>query len=166
MTEVVLKCILILLFVLILIQDYKDRLVYWFLFPVTAVISFLLFYFRTGLYIALTNTIINLFLGSLIIITSAFITSKVLKKAYLNKSIGLGDILMIVSLSFTFASVTHIILLTFSFIFSFILHFYMNNTEAKHTKHTTVPLAGYMAAFYAIVYIVSLFAAPKYFYSY
>jgi hypothetical protein len=64
-----LKIILIATFFAILVQDYKERLVYWFLYPVIGIVGFLLFLEQTSLSVVLVNIGVNLaFIGFNILI--------------------------------------------------------------------------------------------------
>ncbi|KAF2518523.1 general secretion pathway protein [Flavobacterium salilacus subsp. salilacus] len=162
MIEVILKVFIILVFLTIFWQDIKERQVYWFLYPVAGIIAFLINVFNTDLTIAVTNTIINIFIAGTILIVGKLYSGIVLKKKFINSSIGVGDILMLVFLSATFATISYIILLVFSLIFSLLMHLIFK----KKDTHTTVPLAGYLALFFTTVYSVSFFIEPKYLFSY
>lgn len=162
MIEIVLKILLVIILFLIFYQDTKDRLVHWFLYPLVAVLGCMLQSKYIGFIPAIVNTGINLMLVLLILGLSYLYAITVLKKRFLNESIGVGDILFFVCLPSTFATTSFIVLFVFSLFFSLLLHLILSR---KHTDET-VPLAGYMALFFAIVYIVSFFTGPKYLYSY
>ena len=162
MIEVLLKILIILSFLVIFWQDVKERQVYWFLYPLIGVIAFLINVLSTNLNIATVNTIINICIGGIIIIVAKLYSGIVLKKKFINASIGMGDILMLLFLSATFATISYIILLVFSLIFSMLMHLNFK----KKDIHATVPLAGYIALFFAAVYGISFFIEPKYLFSY
>ena len=158
MIDILLKLVLITVFVFIFFQDSKDRLVYWFLYPLAGVLSYTIQAITIGWYIAILNSLINL--GFIAIILSVgFLYSKlIMKKKFVDESIGLGDILLFLFLCFTFSTIPYIILFVFSLLFSLLLHNFL-----KKTSHPdTVPLAGYITLFFAAVYFISLFISPKY----
>ncbi len=141
------KIILISIFILILYQDIKDRKVFWFLFPMVAILSGILsfknIYEDYFLITISTNMIFVAFL-----IAFVFMYSKYKLKAQLSETFGLGDLLLFIALAFTFASVSFIVLFVFGLVFSLLLYLLLKN----RSKHKTVPLAGYMSLFFAIAY--------------
>jgi hypothetical protein len=52
-------------------------------------------------------------------------------------------------LAFSFSSISFIILFVFGLIFSLVLHLLLK----KKSKHSTVPLAGYLSLFFSIAYV-------------
>ncbi len=162
MIEVVLKVFIISVFLTIFWQDKKERQVYWFLYPIVGIIAFLINILSTNLTIATTNTIINTCIGGTILLVGKMYSNIILKKKFINTSLGIGDVLMLLFLSATFATISYIILLVFALIFSLLMHFIFKKTSAFET----VPLAGYIALFFTAVYSVSFFIEPKYLFSY
>jgi len=142
------KLLLIFTLVFIAYQDIKDRLVYWFLFPLLGLIVGVLFYTETLPELFLTSVLINLiiicFFYLVIILHSFFI----LKKSF-RDVIGIGDVLMFFFLIFTFSSVSFTVTFIGSIFFSYIIHIVLK----KSLKDKTVPLAGYMSIFYSITYV-------------
>ena len=153
-----LKILILVLFLLIFWQDTKDRLVYWFLYPLVGGLAFFIQASYNGYFVILTNTAVNVLLIGLILGT-AFVYSKIImKRQFVNESIGIGDILLFIFLCCTFSPLPFIILLVFSLMFSLVVHVYLRNRSA----HTTVPLAGYISLFFFAVYFTSFFIEPKY----
>src|SRR5690606_12987489 len=112
--------------------------------------------------ITLLNSLLNIITMSIIILICYLYSKFIMKKEFINGSIGIGDILLFIFLCLTFSSIAFIILLAFSLIFSLLLH-----QIAKQKKNNlTVPLAGYISLFFAAIYIVSFFITPSYLYSY
>lgn len=141
--------LLVLTFSIILYQDIKDRVVYWFLYPLIGVFCFAISYNEIGLNITIINTLINISIIALVLgISKIYVTIK-MKKTFINEVIGLGDILFFVFICFSFAPITFVILFTFSLLFSLILHLILDKEQNK-----TVPLAGYMSLFYSSVYTI------------
>ena len=145
---IVLKIILIVLFALIFIQDYKERQVYWFLFPLVALCSGFLFY---------TSTLPELFLVS-IALNSSFIIilllvvvlyAKLVLKLKVSETFGLGDALLFMGLVFSFSTVSFLTIFVFALFFSLVIHVMLK----KYSKLKTVPLAGYLSLFFGLSYI-------------
>lgn len=162
MIEVTLKLILIVILLFIFYQDTKDRLVYWFLYPLVAILACVLQIKHIGFISAIINAGISLTLILLILVVSALYAAIVTKKRFLNESIGLGDILFFVCLPFTFATISFIVVFVFSLFFSLLLHLTLSSKQTDKT----VPLAGYIALFFGMVYTISFFTESKYLFSY
>lgn len=144
-----LKIALAIILMTIFIQDLKARHVYWFLFPLLAICTGVLFC-QNVLFPQLffTTTLINLsFVLFLLLIV--FLYSKWKLKTSITNTFGLGDMLMFIALSFTFSSISFIVVFVFSLIFSLILHLVLK----QKSKHQTVPLAGYQSLFFLFIYI-------------
>ncbi len=157
-----LKLLVILCFIVIFYQDNKTRMVYWFLYPLVGIGAFFIQVFYNSYIITLLNSLLNIITMSIIILISYLYSKFIMKKEFINGSIGIGDILLFIFLCFTFSSIAFIILMAFSLIFSLLLH-----QIAKQKKNNlTVPLAGYISLFFAAIYIVSFFITPSYLYSY
>ena len=152
-----LKVLLIAVFLMIFLQDKKDRMVYWSLYLLAGIFCFWIQLSENILEVALMNVVFNLFLIGIVIAVSYLYTTRVKKIGFLNESIGGGDILLFIALCFSFSTVAFILLFTFSLLFALVLHLY----ASKKDKQKTVPLAGYMALFFSGVYLISFFTPPK-----
>lgn len=142
-----LKILLVCILLLIFFQDVKKQMVSWFLFPVTAVLFGILHFFSVNEYSFYIAVITN-FLIILIVLSVLFLYSRFkLKEKFVNGSFGLGDLLFFLALCFAFPTLTFTILFVFSVLFSLVLHLFLK----KKYKFTTVPLAGFMALFYAFI---------------
>ncbi len=143
------KIILAVSFLFVFLQDYKERLVYWFLFPIVGLSCALLFY---------NNTLPELFYNALkmnlaftfIFISIISLYAKLKLKTSILKTIGLGDLLLFFAVSLTFSTVSFIIIFICALIFSLVLHLVLS----KNKKAITVPLAGYMSLFFLAIYLV------------
>ena len=145
----VIKVVLIVSLLLVFYQDIKERLVYWFLFPIIAVCSGTLLYNTMYPEAFKTTLIINLgFVSFLIFVVFSY--SRLKLKTSMTETFGLGDVLLFFALAFTFSSVSFIILFVFGLVFALILHLLV---KRRTTVHKTVPLAGYLSLFFAIGYI-------------
>ncbi|WP_461598689.1 hypothetical protein [Winogradskyella sp.] len=129
-------------------QDMKERLVYWFLFPIIAICSGVLFYNNVMSELFKTSLIINVcFVIFLIFIVFAY--SKLKLRTSIFDAFGLGDGLLFVALAFTFSSISFLVVFVFGLIFSLVMHLFLNN----RSEHKNVPLAGYLSIFFAITYM-------------
>lgn len=150
--ELFFKILLIVLFQLIFIQDYKQRLVYWFLYFFVGLcglgLQLAFFHWQT----LAINTFINMCFICILIL-SGFLYSRLIKKEpFINHGIGIGDIFMFFSLCFLFPTVTFLLFFVFSLIFSLMIHLLFKN---NYKLHNDVPLAGYMGLFYSFVLLFS-----------
>lgn len=161
MIDVVLKFSLISIFTVIFLQDFKERLVYWILYPLTGILAYAIQASKVGIPVSITNTVINLIFIFILLVVCFLYTSIKMKIKFINGSIGLGDILLFVFLCFTFSTVAFIVLLVFSLVFALLLHTIFKNKS----NHTNVPLAGYISLFFASAYLLSMFFPPKYLFS-
>ena len=133
---------------LVLYQDTKARLVYWFLFPVIGICSGVLLYKSMFFELFKTTVIINLaFVSFLILVVYSY--SKLKLKTSIAQTFGLGDALLFFALAFTFSSVSFLVLFVFGLVFSLVLHLFLKN----RSEHKNVPLAGYLSLFFSIAYV-------------
>lgn len=149
---IIIKSILILVFALILYQDVKGREVYWFLFPCVGFFSGYLFLSATLVELFYMSIITNLMIISVLVVIIKIYSKLKLKTKMIN-TIGLGDLLMLFFLSFTFSTVSFMVILVSSLIFSLLLQLGLK----KQSKYKTVPLAGYMGLFFSLSYLAFWF---------
>lgn len=155
-----LKILLIVVFLIILYQDFKNRLVYWFLYPIVGILAFAIQLCTVPLELALFNLGFNLLFVAVILGVSFFYAK--FRNLIFKNTIGLGDILFFVFVSSTFSIVSFFVLFVFSLLFSLILHFALNTSK----KYQTVPLAGYMSLFFGAVYTVTFFYNSSFLFAY
>jgi len=129
-------------------QDIKERQVFWFLFPVIAFCSGSLLHTNLFFELFKTTLIINLAFV-LFLILVILIYSKYKLKTPISKTFGMGDMLLFLALTFTFSSVSFLVLFVFGLIFSLILHVLIKSKS----EYKTVPLAGYLSLFFALTYV-------------
>lgn len=144
-------------------QDFKERKVFWFLFPLAMLLFGLVHFLHViELTIFFHHTLIN-FLLITCIITILFIHTRfILKKVFLNYSLGLGDILFFYAFGLGFPTITFIILFVGAIIFSLLLFLLFKKT----LKLDTVPLAGLMGFFLVFVILFSLVSKSPPLYGY
>ncbi|MEO9511827.1 MAG: hypothetical protein ABJN84_04270 [Flavobacteriaceae bacterium] len=144
-------------------QDFKERKVFWFLFPLAMLLFGLLLFLHTNgsktfIYYSVTNTLLVTAMVAILFVYTRF----VLKKAFLNHSLGLGDILFFYALGVGFPTITFVVLFVGSIVFS-LLVFLMSK---KKLALSTVPLAGLMAFFLAFVILSSMVSKSPSLYAY
>lgn len=155
-----LKLILIISLLIVLYQDCKDRMVYWFLYPIIGILVFAIQSYYLPLELAFLNSGLNL-LFIIVLLGISFLYLKFRKLPFQN-AIGLGDVLFFIFLSLGFSTVSFVVLFVFSLLFSLLLHFiFQNGNQLK-----TVPLAGYMALFFGVVYAVAFSSNSNILYAY
>jgi hypothetical protein len=148
-----LKLLMIAILCLILFQDIKERMVYWFFYPLIGVVGAFVQLFYLPKEVFLFYTVVNLMIVFFVLFISWIYISKIKKQKYLNESIGLGDILFFCFLSFCFPTTSFVILFVFSLFFSLIIFQFVH----KKNNSDSVPLAGLMALFYVLIYTSSIF---------
>lgn len=145
---VIIKIILIGILGSIFYQDFKERHVYWFLFPLFGFCSAFLFYNSTLpelFYIAVGMNFI--FISILLLIV--FLYTKLKLKSSFNEAFGLGDVLLFIGLIFSFSTISFLVIFVFSLLFALVLHLIIK----QYSKLQSVPLAGYISIFFGLVYI-------------
>ncbi len=148
------KILLILVLLLVFYEDISDKLVHWFLFPILGFLLGSLHKSSVEVSVFLVTIGINILLVSIVLLLLYGYSKLILRSRFLNKSFGLGDLLLFYALSIGFPTVTFAILFAFSIFFSLVIHLLIN--RLKKGKQT-VPLAGYISFFYAMVFIGSFF---------
>jgi len=133
---------------MVFIQDIKERKVHWFLFPIISFCAGYLFFQNTIAQSFYYNLLFN-FIFICILLTTVFLYSKLKLKTSITNTFGLGDGLLFLALVFSFSSITFIILFVGGLIFSLVMHLILK----QKSKYKTVPLAGYLSLFFALVYI-------------
>lgn len=155
------KLLIMLVFSLLFFQDYKERKVYWFLYPIVGILVFVLQTDRVPIPTALMNAAFNL-VFVLCILTVCYIYARFRLKKSFFEALGIGDVLFFIFIAFSFSIISFFILFIFSLLFSLGLHLVVKNKQIKET----VPLAGYMALFFGMVYGLSFFMDSYFLYAY
>ncbi|WP_040278300.1 hypothetical protein [Psychroserpens damuponensis] len=145
---ILVKIILIITLGLIFIQDYKERRVFWFLFPIVGLCSGFLFYNDTLPELFITSIILNLAFVTLLLLV-IILYSKLVLKVNISEAFGLGDALLFIGLIFSFSTISFLIIFVFALVFSLIAHLSLK----RFSKIKSVPLAGYLSLFFGASYI-------------
>ncbi len=155
---ILLKLFLVFILFIIFYQDNKDRLVFWFLYPLVGVLGFSIQLFYYSWQSIIAESLINLIFILLLISISFLYARVVAKKKFLNESIGIGDIFLFFGLTVLFPVLTFGVLFVISLLFSLLTHLALTYNKEKKT---TVPLAGYISLFYGFIYITSIFTTKN-----
>ncbi|MEO0570796.1 MAG: hypothetical protein AAF039_03755 [Bacteroidota bacterium] len=138
-------------FGLIAIQDLKERMVHWVLFPLVALFLGMLHWQQSTPDIFALVTLTNIFFVTFLIFTSWLYVRYIKKIKYVNHSLGLGDILFFYALAFGFPTSIFLVLFISALLFSLAIHLVLGLFK----KQTTIPLAGYMSLFLIVILLLS-----------
>ena len=144
-----LKILLITGLFIIFFQDYKDRAVWWFLFPFFAIIAGYLHFIESLSWMFLPSIMFNLAAVAGIFLIGFLYARFKMKINFLKGAIGPGDILFFLGLTLAFPSETFLVILVFSMIFSLLLHGFVSSKQ----HNQSVPLAGYASLFLIFIYL-------------
>jgi hypothetical protein len=150
-----LKVFILVVLLLIVVQDFRSRSVYWFLFPVLSVLFFIadLYLHRSFFDIGYTVICSCSFLLLQYFLVSLYFSIK--NKRWVNitaQLLGWGDILLLLSLTFYLSLLNLIFFYVASLIGSLMTWLVWRVLAKNENKH--VPLAGLQAIFLSIVFIV------------
>lgn len=134
-------------------QDFKYREVSWVLFPILGLTLGVLHLFHVDLSLFCVSVLGNAVVVSGILLILWAVTKFIFKKAFLNVSFGLGDVLFLYAIALGFPTITFIYLLVGSICFSLVAFILLN----RFKKMKTVPLAGLMGIFLMAVTLLTLF---------
>lgn len=146
---IIIKTLVLINLSLIAFQDIKDRLVWWFLFPLLAVFGGFLYLENAVLVVVLASMLINILLLSVILGVVYLYVRFYLRKEFLQQAFGLGDILFLGAFAISFPTISFVIFYLFSVLFSIV----MNTLLSRNLVDKTIPLAGFMALFLIGVYL-------------
>ena len=135
-------------------QDFKERAVYWFLFPLLGLGLGWLHYNLVLQELFFSHILINLLLVTLILLILYAYSRFIAKKKFIDHSFGLGDLCLFYAFALGFPSVSFIILFSCSILFSAIVFFALH----KKLQLKTVPLAGLITLFLVFIFSYSLFS--------
>ena len=139
-------------FGIIAVQDIRDRMVTWVLFPLAGIFLALAHLQQTILPLFLISSATNILLVTAVLLLLWGYTRYIRKKAFLNTSFGLGDILFLYAFALGFPTLTFTVLFTAAMVFSllaFVILQYFRKSE-------TVPLAGFLGIFLIVLFLLQL----------
>ncbi len=131
-------------------QDIKERKVFVWLLLISALcMGYLHFNHVLAMqfyYAILINSVVVL-----VLIAVLFLYAKMKLKSSLEASFGLGDFLFFMAIAIGFPTVTFSVLFSFSLIFSLLLFLVLKN----RLRYKTVPLAGFQALFFGLIFLLN-----------
>jgi len=137
---------------MITFQDFKERQVWAFLFPLFGILGGILFYNNTFSSFYLISIAINLGIVICIILANFLISKFLLKKNFFKEALGLGDLLFFVGFALSFPTITFVNFFVFSLLFTLVLFWILK--KVGKLKEQSIPLAGCMALFLGVVYLI------------
>lgn len=153
---IILNIIIIILLASISYQDIKHREINWLLFPLLVIAFVIQACLRYPIIVYLRTCGINI---SLLIVQICLLTFYYLLKgrnfkSIINTSLGLGDLILLISMSFAFTTVNYILFYLTSLIFSLITWTFLKSFTLKNSK--LIPLAGLISIYTIIIIIVDI----------
>lgn len=159
---ILLQIVMILCLAFICYQDLVYRAVYWFCFPVLAVVMLMLKYNFSGLEEALTQAGYGLaFLTVQLAILWIYFSIK--KKTLVNLTndyLGWGDVLFLVAIAFYLSPASYIIFYVISLI-AVLLYTLLAALLSDNARNPHIPLAGLQAALLVLMVLVD-YVSPKF----
>ena len=145
---------------LVAIQDFKYRAVYWIAFPVLSILLFLDRSFKQETMTILQNTLFNLsFVLLQLLIVTVWFSLKNKKWINLIKGfLGLGDILFLIGIACYLSFASFIVFYIASLLFVLIIWLIWSNL--KKASSNQVPLAGLQAILFLAVIVSSWWIYP------
>ncbi len=134
-------------------QDFRERLVFWFLFSLLGFFLGLIFFLQVPNSFFLFGIVTNTLLVALILMLLYAYAKFFLKKPFANHSLGMGDMLFFYAMAVGFPPITFMVLFAGAIFFSLISHLVVR----KRYQKPTVPLAGFMGIYLMIILFCSLF---------
>ncbi|MCI5055092.1 MAG: prepilin peptidase [Flavobacteriales bacterium] len=139
---------------IILYQDFKDRLISTFLFPLMLVLTFV----YRQLIIDMNNIIWNLSINAiliLILVLGIWVVNRYRKKDRLLDSFGLGDIFILIAISPLIAYENFMIFIMMCAVLGIL--YYLVKTISNPQRQATVPFAGIVSGLVSIALFLELF---------
>ncbi len=136
---------------IVAIQDLRDREVLWILFPSIALFLASLHISHVGLEHFAFFALNNIILVSCILLLLWTVTKYIFKKRFLDVSFGTGDMLFMYAFTLGFPTLTFIVLLVGSILFSLMAFLILK----LFVRAETVPLAGLMGIFLIAVLLAT-----------
>ncbi|MBO9572273.1 MAG: prepilin peptidase [Chitinophagaceae bacterium] len=134
---------------IILYQDFKERSVSWIAFPVLLILGVLFNLFqKQQLKTLFYNSFVNLALVMLqFLFVFIYFYMRTRSRNFIDKQIGLGDILLIICACFFFPPMTFFLFFILSLFFSLVVFFLVFRYSEKQRTLKTIPLAGLQSLF-------------------
>jgi hypothetical protein len=162
--ERIIVILLIVFLIIIVWQDFMDRKISWILIPVVFISGGIIGFIEIPIKMLLYYVLLNLIVCGILLIGVfgySFIKVKSVRNP-VNRMLGLGDILFIISLTTVFAPINFIVFLISSFLISLIVH---SIVSLLFNRRGNIPLAGYLSLFLIVIFLldVSIFDMRLYY---
>ena len=138
---------------IIAFQDFKERAVLWVCFPIVALLLASIHISHVGVEYFVFFALSNVILVSSVLFILFLVTKYFFKKAFMDVSFGLGDMLFMYAFALGFPTMTFILLFVGSIFFSLVSFTLLRSIK----KTETVPLAGLMGVFLIAVFLLAYF---------
>lgn len=145
----IIQLLLVVCLLTITIQDIKDRLVWWFLFPVFIFCSGFLHFSRSLEEIFIINLSLNYLILAFIFFICFLYARFKMKLNFFRDTFGIGDLLFFIGLATAFPTLSFTVIFVAVLVFSLLLHLILSRKKTVET----VPLAGYAAFFLLLIFL-------------
>jgi hypothetical protein len=140
----------------VIYQDLKYRAVTWVFFPIIFLLGFKISYINLSSYHSIGR---NLFINVIFVIIQLLLLRLIFyfkkgKEGFLNKKLGLGDILFILACSSYFSPLNFVMFYILSLIYSLLLYLIFW-AGIKRPEPSTIPLAGLQSSFLIVLILAS-----------
>ena len=149
---ILLKIILISSLLIIAYQDFKDRYVWWFLFPLMAFSGTSLFFAANEVSLFVANVASNILMVFVLLSVLFLYARYILKKSLTKELLGVADILLFIGFAMSFPTLSFLSFFISALIGSFILGLLFHRKKGSDSKG--IPLAGYLSVFFLLTYTV------------
>lgn len=142
---------LVILMIIVFYQDWKFRAIHWFIFPLIAIDTFLIFFSQSW---SLITPGLNLTFVSIVMV-SLFLYISIREKKWTNifaRHFGFGDVLFFVALTPLFSPWNYMLFFTSGMFVSVVMH----RIQWLKSSRDTIPLAGYLG-----LYLIALMAVDS-----
>jgi len=146
---IVIKILLGLSLLIIIIQDFKSRQIWWFLPFLVGLLGGALYFETTLIELYFLNIYVNVLITTSVLLIIYLYNRVKLKMNFLKQVIGLGDIFFMLCFALLFPILSFLNFFSFAILFSLVFYVLLKNTFSK----SNIPLAGCMSIFLLIVYI-------------
>lgn len=148
--------IVILVLLLISIQDFRHRAIWWFLFPALFALLLIQGLKSNSLNHYLISCIINisLFAGQISLLFLYFLIRGKSIKSVINSALGFGDILFLVTVSLAFSPVNFVFFYFTGLVFSLLVWVFLRKRFPGDNR--LIPLAGILSVYTSFIFITDM----------
>ncbi len=131
------------------VQDFKHRKVYWFLFPLALLCCFFIQWNLFSVTMVFENFWINILIVSIMLssVLLYFQIKGVKIIDFFKNKLGIGDVVLFPIPALIFSPVNYVLYLTLGMFLTLILSMVLNN------KNKSIPLAGYLSIILVVIHV-------------